>query len=214
MAKARHYILPFLIFLLLTEASRYFLSYFFVVYALKTLLVGGLLWCWRKKFQELYVRPDWKELFVAVGAGFLVFIFWIAGENFFPQLGKPDGYSPYQQAFSTTLVCLTILFRLIGAAVVVPIMEELFWRSFLMRYLIDRKFLKIPLGTYTHLSFWAVVFLFALEHFRIIPGALAGITYGGLLCVTRKIWVPIMAHALTNLSLGIYVLATGQWKFW
>ncbi|NPA49218.1 MAG: CAAX prenyl protease-related protein [Thermodesulfobacteria bacterium] len=214
MAKARHYIIPFALFLILTEIGRLFPAYPFVIYALKTFLVGALLWFWRHKFRELYLSPRIAELGWAVLAGLVVCVVWIGGEAYFPQIGKSSALSPFEQEISTAAIWFTIILRLFGAAVVVPVMEELFWRSFLMRYLIHRDFQQIPLGTYTHFSFWAVVFLFALEHFRIVPGAFAGAVYGALLCLTKNIWVPIVAHAVTNLALGLYVLYTGSWGFW
>ena len=214
MAKARHYIIPFILFLLFTEVARVFPFHPFLVYGLKTFFIGGLLWFWRCKFKELYLWPKMSELGWALLAGLFVCVLWVGGEAYLPQIGKSQTVSPFEQGFSSAVIWFTVILRLLGAVVVVPIMEELFWRSFLMRYLIHKKFQQIPLGTYTHFSFWAVVFLFALEHFRIIPGAFAGVVYGALLCFTRNLWVPIFAHAVTNLALGLYVLYMGSWGFW
>ncbi len=214
MAKARHYVIPFGLFLFLTELSRYFPGQFYLIYAFKTVLVGAFLWLWREKFRELYSLPKPKEVGLALFAGLLVCVIWVGGEAFFPQTGASKAFSPFGQDLPRSVVLLQIFFRLLGAVVVVAVLEELFWRSFLMRYLIDKNFQQVPLGTYTHFSFWAVVFLFALEHFRIVPGAMAGALYGALLCFTRNIWVPILAHATTNLALGLYVLRTGSWGFW
>ncbi len=214
MTKARHYIIPFGLFLLFTELNQFFPSNFFLLYALKTIFVGGLLWIWRHKFRELYLSPRIKDLGWALVLGLIVCVVWIGGENRLPRIGESEAFSPFAQSLSTSAIWGTIIFRLLGAVIVVPVMEELFWRSFLMRYLIRRDFYQVPLGTYTHFSFWTVVLLFALEHFRIIPAAFAGIVYGGLLCFTGNLWVPIFAHAVTNLALGLYVLYTGSWGFW
>jgi len=104
--------------------------------------------------------------------------------------------------------------RLLGAAVVAPVMEELFWRSFLMRYLTNRDFRSVPMGSLTRYSFLAVAVLFALEHHRIVEGVVAGLLYGLLVVRQKKLVGAILAHGITNLGLGIYVIATGRWMFW
>ena len=104
--------------------------------------------------------------------------------------------------------------RLAGAAIVVPIMEELFWRSFLIRYLINEDFSSIQIGFFTFKSCLITIVLFGLEHQFIIAGIMAGILYNLLLYRTRSIAACIASHALTNLLLGLYVLKTGAWRFW
>ena len=94
--------------------------------------------------------------------------------------------------------------RLMGAAVVVPVMEELFWRSFLMRYLINPDFRAVPMGSFAWFSFLGVAVLFGLEHHRVVVGFIAGVLYGGLLIRQKKLKWVILAHGVTNLGLGIY----------
>jgi CAAX prenyl protease-like protein len=59
-----------------------------------------------------------------------------------------------------------------------------------------------------------VAFLFGLEHHRIIVGIIAGLLYGLLLIWQKKLKGVIIAHSVTNLGLGIYILITGSWMFW
>ncbi len=214
MASAKHYVLPFGLFILLTELARHLPENAHLIYAGKTILVGGLLFFWRRLFPEIWTRASLKHLLLALGTGIFVFLCWIKAEGILPTLGSGKGFSPFAFGLDEKTAQALAGVRLLGAALVVPIMEELFWRSFLMRYLIRKDFQKVPLGTYQHFSFWAVVFLFALEHYRIFPAFLAGVVYGGLLCYTKNLRVPIVSHAVTNLCLGIYVLFTRQWMFW
>jgi CAAX prenyl protease-like protein len=93
-------------------------------------------------------------------------------------------------------------------------MEELFWRSFLLRYLISPHFQAVRLGTFTPFSFVATVVLFGVEHDLWLAGMMAGAAYTLLLYKTGRLWPCILAHAVTNLSLGIHVLMTGQWQWW
>jgi hypothetical protein len=93
-------------------------------------------------------------------------------------------------------------------------MEELFWRSFLLRYAITSDFKSIPLGQFSWFSFIAISLLFGLEHHRWLVGIVAGMVYAGLLYRRKNLFDPIVSHAITNLLLGIYVVVTGKWSFW
>jgi CAAX prenyl protease-like protein len=93
-------------------------------------------------------------------------------------------------------------------------MEELFWRSFLIRYVISPDFSRVPIGMFTWSSFLITAVLFGLEHNLFVAGILAGIAYNLLLYYTRSLSACILAHAITNFILGVYVLQTGKWHFW
>ena len=56
--------------------------------------------------------------------------------------------------------------------------------------------------------------LFAVEHQQWLAGLIAGLAYGGLYIYTRNLWASILAHAVTNAGLGVYVIMTGRWQFW
>jgi hypothetical protein len=105
---------------------------------------------------------------------------------------------------------------MLTTAAVVPVIEELFWRGWLMRWLIDsRNFEKVPIGTYQWAAFWLVAVLFAAEHGPYWEvGLLAGIAYNYWLTRTRNLADCILAHAVTNAALGIFVLGTGEWQYW
>ena len=93
-------------------------------------------------------------------------------------------------------------------------MEELFWRSFLLRYAINPDFRTVRLGTFSLFSFSAIVVLFGLEHYRVIQGMIAGVIYTWLVIHQKSLKGCIIAHGVTNLGLGIYVLWTDNWIFW
>jgi hypothetical protein len=92
-------------------------------------------------------------------------------------------------------------------------MEELFWRSFALRFVIDSKIRSVQLGTFTWFSFILVSLAFGFEHHRWLPGILAGMAYAALLYRTRNLFSPILAHAVTNFLLSIYVFGTAQWQY-
>jgi len=105
--------------------------------------------------------------------------------------------------------------RVVESAVVIPIVEELFWRGWLMRWLIRPDFESVPLGTYTLLSFWATALLFASEHGPYWDvGLLAGVVYNWWMVRTRSLANCMIAHGVTNGLLAAYVLIFDQWQYW
>ena len=186
------------------------------LYPVKIAVVSALLaWCW-SHYTELrgeLVRNA-KEAVIIVLVGLLTYLAWVHMDWSWAMQGdgKGAGYDPFRAGDHLGVFLAGV--RLFGAAVVVPIMEELFWRSFLIRYLISSKFEAIPLGTVTPFSCVATVVLFGLEHDLWLAGMLAGVAYTGLLVYTKRLWPCVLAHAVTNLALGIHVLATHEWKWW
>jgi len=99
-------------------------------------------------------------------------------------------------------------------AAIVPVMEEVFWRGFLARYLLADDFRNAPQGVFTPLSFLMVTLAFASVH----PEILAAIAWGTMINLlyrrTANLWACVVMHAVTNGLLGGYILATGNWHLW
>jgi CAAX prenyl protease-like protein len=154
--------------------------------------------------------------------GVAVFVVWVAPDLLFPGyrehwlfrnafLGAAANGAP--DAVRGNPVFL--LFRAAGSALLVPVVEELFWRAWLMRRLIAHDFEKVPLGAYSAQSFWLTALLFASEHGAYWDvGLAAGIAYNWWMVRTRSLADCVLAHAVTNGCLAVYVLAAGQWHFW
>jgi CAAX prenyl protease-like protein len=186
------------------------------LYPVKVAAVLGLLIHFWPQYRELKdnIVNGRGETFLTVAVGLLVYAAWVRMDWQWAMQGDGTGpgYDPFQAGTGTGIVLAGI--RIFGASVVVPIMEELFWRSFLIRYLISSKFTSVPLGAFTTFSFLATVVLFGLEHDLWLAGMMAGVAYTGLLYYTKRLWPCILAHAITNCALGIHVLVTGEWRWW
>jgi CAAX prenyl protease-like protein len=187
---------------------------FLWLYPLRTAVVlGALVYFW-PAYQELrarvYSTPG--EVLLVLVIGILVYVAWVRMDWSWAVQGQAAGYNPFHAGAGLGILLAGI--RIFGAVVVVPIMEELFWRSFLMRYLVAPAFITVRLGTFTPLSFGATVLLFGLEHHLWLAGMMAGAAYNLLLYITQRLWPCILAHALTNLLLAIHVLVTGEWHWW
>ena len=209
------YVAPFVLFLLLTEPGRYFPSFVPFLYIAKTIMVGTLLWFWRHKYGEDFSSGlSFFEVLIAIACGLLVLVIWVVPEGYLLQLEQKTVFDPHGLGESQAAVIGWLGVRLLGPALVVPIMEELFWRSFLMRYLVKPDFRSVPLGSFTWFSFMGTAIFFGLEHHRIVVGVVAGLLYGLLLIWQKNLKGVTLAHGVTNLGLGIYVVATGNWMFW
>lgn len=185
------------------------------LYPLKAVVVAFLLVFFRKDYSELCFS-DLKQVRQTLASFFLglvVFALWINMDWDFATFGQSAGFDPYLDSDQSSRALL-IAFRLAGAALVVPIMEELFWRSFLLRYIINPDFTAVRIGTYTLSSFLIGSVLFGVEHHLILAGVMAGMAYSLLLYKTKSIVQCILSHAVTNFALGLYVLQTGYWQFW
>ena len=185
------------------------------LYPIKTVLVVGLLIVFWRQYKELDFS-DFKNLThtgASVLLGLLVFVLWINMDWGIATFGENKGFDPFLIADTGTRNIM-IFSRIFGAALVVPIMEELFWRSFMLRYVITSDFMTVRIGTYTLTSFVICSVLFGLEHNLLLAGIMAGASYSLLLYWTKSIYQCILAHAVTNLVLGLYVLQTGCWQFW
>jgi hypothetical protein len=209
------YALPFALFLLLTEPARFLPALSPYFYIAKTISVAALILFWRHKYAADFSSSlSFREFLMAFVCGILVLVIWIVPEKYLFQIGQSTAFDPYALGGSQGAAILLIGVRLIGSSLVVPVMEELFWRSFLMRYLINPDFRSVPLGAFTWFSFLGVAVLFGLEHHRVLVGIIAGLLYGFLLIRQKNLKGVILAHGVTNCGLGIYIVVTGNWMFW
>ena len=157
----------------------------------------------------------------SVALGLAVCAIWIAPDTLFPGwrthwlfqnavTGRIATSIPARE-----LTPLMLVLRTSRAALLVPVIEELFWRGWLPRWLQSARVGRIPLGHYTPLAFWATAILFAAEHGPYWEVGLAcGIIYNWWMRRTRSLGDLMLTHAVTNLALSLYVMSSGRWEYW
>jgi len=212
---------PFILFVALTALQPYAgSSGAYWIYLFKTILAGVLLWSLASLIAELRWNISWEAIVVGIG----VFIFWIklgyvmrgVGLGSFGQW-KTTGESWNPLAHYGSGSAFGMFFagvRLAGSALLVPPLEEVFFRSFLYRFLQKPEFESIPLGQFSPFAFFATSVLFGFEHREWLAGILCGMAYQGLVCWKGRLGDAITAHAITNALLGCWVIGKGQWQFW
>ena len=182
------------------------------IFPLQTVLCSALLvWFWKT-----YEWGAKWHVITAVLTGLVVLALWISPQWLLGAEERTDGFNPGLFAGSAALYWGTLILRFIRLVVIVPLLEEIFWRGFLLRYLIKEDFTKVSFGTFSWFSFVVVTVMFGLAHFGpdFIPALLTGAIYNLLAVKTRSLACCVLAHAVTNLGLGLYIMQTGQWGFW
>jgi CAAX prenyl protease-like protein len=204
---------PFVIFLLLTFAPSlvHFEAAEYWGYLIKTLVGAWLIWEMRPFVQEMRWAISWEAIVV----GILVFVMWVGIDPWYPHpkiTGKM--WNPNEQfGQGTGMAWLFMVVRIAGLSIVVPPLEEVFWRSFLYRWFVRTDFQNMPFNQFHVTSFLATSALFASEHHQWLAGLLCGFAYQGLVLRKNRIGDAITAHAITNFLLGVYVCWKGAWQF-
>ncbi len=237
------YVVPFAVFMLLLEAvgmvkiENRLLPWWqrlpeHWIYPLQTFVCLALLWIWRRRYPPLrLVGWPW-----AVFAGVLGIVLWLlppalhhlvgwgGPDSWLGRLGfteRTEGFDPFafaggasQEPWSRLVLPL----RLLRLVVVVPLVEEIFWRGFLMPALSDRQgpWHSLPLAQCDRRSLFLVALAFALAHWGpdFLPALAYGLIGGWVALRTGSLWCVVLMHAVSNAILAIFILATGWWGLW
>ena len=213
---------PFFVFVLLTFCQNHFGDtgrYWF--YLAKTLIGAWMLWLLRPFIPEMRWRVSWEAILVGIG----VFAMWVGLGDFLRWLGINSSFAELKLSAKSWEPFVTfgegsgqawlfICARILGSSLVVPFLEEVFFRSFLYRYIAKPDFQSVSLGQFIWAPFVMSAVLFGFEHREWLAGILCAFAYQGLVIRKNSLGDAITAHALTNFLLGLWVVWRGAWHFW
>jgi len=185
------------------------------IYLARTLLGAWCLWEMRTLVPEMRWKVSWEGAVVGV----LVLVIWVGLDPFYPsnhllfQASTP--WNPFKD-YDGHPVAAWFFFgvRTLGSSLVVPPLEEVFWRSFVYRYLINTDFETVPLGRLHWGSFFVTSLFFGLEHYQWLAGVLCGLAFQFLVVRKGRLGDAIFAHAITNFLLSLWVYWKHAWIFW
>jgi len=211
------YVAPFAIFLGFLVVSPHLPAGPEISYPLRVVAVSAALVVWSRNL----INPRASRFRASALLGLAVFVIWIGPDLLWP------GYrvhwlfqNPVTGPLASSIPEASrrnvsfLIWRVAGSVLLVPVVEELFWRAWLMRYVISHDFQSVRLGAYTARAFWVGALLFASEHGPYWDvGLLAGIAYNWWMLRTRSLGDCILAHAVTNACLCAYVLHSGRWEY-
>jgi hypothetical protein len=212
------YILPMAIWLLFTWAGGHWETFYPASYFLKVFLTPVPLFLfWRN-----YTKIRWTYWWLGIVLGVVGVFQWVGMEkgllHVWPNYPRPSApiLDPTAAFASPAARWSFIAIRWAGAALVVPFMEELFWRDFLWRTVAapaDFKLAKI--GEWDRgIPLIVVTLFFCSVHVEWMTAIVWGLMIGSLLIYTRSLGACILMHAVTNFLLGAYVLISHDWRFW
>ena len=204
---------PFAFFLALTFCQGKFgaaSAYWF--YFAKTLAGAWLIWEMRPFVAEMRWAFSWES--VAVGIG--VFAVWVGLDRFYPKFltagatGNPNDQFGDNSALAQFFTTVHVL----GMTLVVPPLEEVFYRSFLYRSIARQNFLSVPLNRFLPLPFAVTAVVFGFSHNEWLAGILSGSALQWLVLHKNRLGDAMTAHAIANLLLGIWIVWKQAWHFW
>jgi len=212
------YVLPFAVFVVLLAIQHTGVLPSRVDLPLRVVVLSAVLIAVSRPVVSFRARVP----LASIAIGLAVFVIWIGPDLLFPHYRQNWLFqNRLMGSLGTSLAAnlrsdpLSLGLRTFRAVVLVPIIEELFWRGWLMRWLIDPVFERLPVGSFTVGSFCIVALLFASEHGPFWDvGLAAGLIYNWWVVRTRSLADCILAHAVTNACLCAYVIAAGQWQYW
>ena len=220
------YVAPMAAYVALTSLEGYLpktapgaatIAFYPWVYAIKIGVVVLTMALSRSAWRDLRPLPSWPALGLSVAIGLAVALVWVGSDGYYPvwgTIGARAAYDPMTLTPSSRVAFLAV--RFFGLVLVVPLFEELFWRSFVVRWLIDPDhFERVAIGRVTLAAAAITAGLFALEHpAEWLPALGTGFAWAWLLRWSKSVSACFVSHAVANLGLGIYVMVTGDWKFW
>ncbi len=208
--------LPFFLFLIpiiaqdwFGETGRYW------IYLGRTVFGAWCLW----EMRSLVPEMRWKVSWEGFAAGVLVLVIWVGLDPYIPPnhlIFKPGpAWNPFETyGQESGLAWFFFSARALGSSLVVPPLEEVFFRSLIYRYLISPNFEKVPLNRLHWGSLIVTSVIFGSEHYQWLAGILCGLIYQALVIRKGRLGDAIFAHGVTNFLLALYVVWKGAWGFW
>jgi CAAX prenyl protease-like protein len=204
---------PFLMFLALTACQgRFGAASACWFYFAKTLAGAWLVWEMRPLVSEMRWAFSWEA--VAVGVG--ICVIWVGLDPFYPKFYASGATGNPNDTFGqgSALACFFIAVHVLGMTVIVPPLEEVFYRSFLYRWIARPNFMSVPLNRFLPWPFLATAAVFGLSHNEWLAGILCGAAYQWLVLRKNRLGDAMTAHAITNFLLGLWIVWRGAWHFW
>lgn len=212
------YIAPMAAFLIIMAIGNAVEGWYPWAYVARATVAAALI----VAFWRYYTRIRWDYWWLGIVMGIVGIVQWIGMDTLLQRawpemlaLDHEKAFNPFAYFTSPAATWSWIVVRMLGASLVVPFMEELFWRDYLWRRVIapnDFKLAKV--GEYDLIALMAVSVAFSFVHVQIATAIVWGLMVGGLLVYTRSLGACIIMHGVTNLLLGLYVLHTKEWAWW
>jgi len=220
-----HYIVPFLAFLAITslegeaknDDGSLNANLYATIYCLKIVIVGGCVIWGRKALNDLLPVPKPVFWIYAIVSGLMIGFFWVHLEGFYPPLpesivGKRTGFNPLKN-LDGPLQAVFLVARFLGLVIVVPVIEELFTRDFVLRFVTKPEWESVEPWQFSLNAAIFSTIIFVVGHPEWLPAILCGLIWLALLRYSKSVSALVISHAVANLAIGFYSIVTGDWHF-
>lgn len=220
-----HYIVPFLAFLAITslegeaqnDDGSLNANLYATIYCLKIVIVGGCVIWGRKALNDLLPVPKTVFWIYAIVSGLMIGFFWVHLEGFYPPLpesivGKRTGFNPLKN-LDGPLQAVFLVARFLGLVIVVPVIEELFTRDFVLRFVTKPEWETVEPWQFSRNAAIFSTIIFVVGHPEWLPAILCGLIWLALLRYSKSLSALVISHAVANLAIGFYSIVTGDWHF-
>ena len=219
------YVIPMFVFLALVGGGGHWINLYPQFYVARALIVPILL----ALFWRSYTKIRWDGWWLGAILGVISIVQWVGmqlllqkisfhynGQEVAPFKPSPDSFDPTKSFSSPAIMWTWIAIRIASASLVVPVMEELFWRDFLWRSILAPADFKLArVGEWDWKAYIGVSVAFAFVHGNWwLTSIVWALMIGGLLAKTKSLGACMVMHGVTNFLLGMYVLYTHDWSFW
>lgn len=204
-------LMPFLAFIAAGMVASAFSSGFEWLYGLRVGAMLAALWYFRRAYKEIAWRVTWHAPMV----GAVVFVLWIGLEWLLRGTVRGTGIPPQFASADAPVQTLWLALRIAGATILVPVVEELAFRGYLLRRFVAADFESVPATRWTAWAVFASSILFGILHGeRWVAGTLAGALYAWAATRRGSMGDAVVAHSVTNALLALFVLYFGAWHLW
>lgn len=203
------YLLPLLVLIAASLVTRLFTADFDYLYPLRVAAPLVPLWLHRRDYDVSWVDGFWGAALI----GAVTFVFWIAlapGSD--PELAEVIPYTLSEMHWS--VAGLWLIFRTVGSVLIIPVVEELAFRGYLLRRLIAPDFTAVSGRDVTLGPVLLSSLVFGLLHQDWLAGTLAGLLFAFAYSRRGRLSDAIVAHAVSNGLLALHVIGGGHWELW
>jgi exosortase E/protease (VPEID-CTERM system) len=202
------YLIPLLAILAAGAVSHAISGSFEAFYPLRLLAGFAMLWYYRQRLATLPWRFSWR----GPAVGVFIFLLWTFGAHFLiTGTPMPEGLAE----MSPAVRLLWILSRVSASVVMIPLVEEVAYRGYLMRRFTSPDFESVAFTAVRFPALLATAIVFGLAHGALwLPGIAAGVAYGLLVVRRGSIGEAVAAQATTNALVAATVLTGNQWQLW
>ncbi len=174
-------------------------------YGARALAPAVALIAWRKDLPRCSVSFSWT----AVLAGAALGAVWIAWH---PSDGAPLAAAVARLSPSARLAWIAL--HLVASCLVLPLVEELAFRGFLLPWLIAPDFEAVSPRTWTLPAVVLSSLAFGALHDHLALGTLAGAAFAFARQARGRLSDAVLAHVLANTAIAVAVLGLDRWDLW